>query len=64
MDEHVKILVERMVAKIGRNETRRKLVIEGISTSTSEKLVTNRYNATVGSLIGKAIERAFRKLAK
>jgi hypothetical protein len=53
-----KKLVLELAKQIGKGEARRLLVEEGVSTSTAEKLVGERYESEVRGLVRAAILRA------
>ncbi len=54
-----KLLVKQIANHVGKHGARRLLVDEGISTSTADKLVGNRYSNEVGQLVTQAIHRAY-----
>lgn len=53
-----KKVVLEIAQQVGKHEAQRLLVDEGVSTSTAQKLVANRYKNEVGQLIKQAILRA------
>lgn len=53
-----KELVQELAESLGKNEAKKFLVAEGISTSTADKLVGNRYASEVRGLVQQAIIRA------
>lgn len=53
-----KQLVAALAQQVGKHGAQRLLVDEGVSTSTAQKLVAERYKAEVGQLIRQAILRA------
>ncbi len=54
-----KAVVKEIATHVGKHDARKLLVNEGISTSTADKLVANRYSNEVGQLIKQAILRAY-----
>lgn len=59
-----KKLIIEIANHVGKHEARRLLVDEGVSTSTADKLVTNRYKNEVGQLIRQAILKAYEAYKK
>lgn len=53
-----KKVVLEIAQQVGKHEAQRLLVDEGVSTSTAQKLVANRYHFEVGQLVRQAIMRA------
>jgi len=58
MAKDPKILVKEIANHVGKHGARKLLVDEGISTSTADKLVAERYASEVGQLVLAAILRA------
>lgn len=56
--------LSQLVESVGRPEAIRLLVVEGLSVSLAEKLVSGRYPSTVRPLVASAIERVARGQAK
>jgi hypothetical protein len=56
-----KELVRKLTQQVGKHEAKRLLVDEGVSTSTADKLVADRYKSEVKELIRKAIVGAVGK---
>lgn len=56
-DKALKKTLKTLVKKVGIVEARRLLVIAGVSPSTADKLVGNRYPSEVGRLLGATITR-------
>lgn len=59
MNKDPKKVVMEIANHVGKHDARKLLVDEGISTSTADKLVANRYKNEVGQLIKQAILRAY-----
>jgi hypothetical protein len=55
-------VVAELTELVGKHEARRLLVGEGISTSTSDKLVRNRYEHEIKHLMFQAINRAYKRV--
>lgn len=53
-----KKVVLEIANQVGKHEAQRLLVDEGVSTSTAQKLVANRYKPEVGQLVKQAILKA------
>lgn len=47
-----------LAARIGKSEARRRLVVEGVSPHTADKIIGSRYPSEIGVLLGAAIQRA------
>lgn len=58
MDRDPKEIVRQLALQVGKHEARRRLVDEGISTSTADKLVGERYPSEIGQLLLQAILKA------
>lgn len=56
-----KKLVTEIANRVGKHGARRLLVDEGVSTSTADKLVGNRYVSEVKELVRNAILKAYEK---
>lgn len=54
-----KKLVMEIANRVGKHGARKLLVDEGVSTSTADKLVCNRYDSEVKELVRQAILRAY-----
>ena len=50
--------VRQIETLVGRKEALRLMVIEGVSPSTADKLLAERYDSEVGALLSLAIARA------
>jgi hypothetical protein len=59
MTKDPKKVVMEIAQQVGKHGARKLLVDEGVSTSTADKLVTNRYPNEVGQLVKQAILRAY-----
>jgi hypothetical protein len=58
MVKDAKKAVMEITSRVGKHGACKLLVGEGISTSTAEKLVANRYANEIGQLVRQAIFRA------
>ncbi len=56
--------VRDIADQVGKQEARRLLVVEGISTSMADKLVADRYGSEVRQLVRQAIGRALEAAKK
>lgn len=53
-----KIIVRELASQVGKHEAQKLLVDEGVSTSTAQKLVSDRYKPEIKELVRQAIGRA------
>ena len=58
MNKDSKEVVLEIARQVGKHEAQRLLVNEGVSTSTAQKLVYEKYKAEVGEMMRRAIARA------
>lgn len=58
MAKDPKKIVQEIANQVGKHEARKRLVDEGVSTSTADKLVRDRYPSEIGQLLLQAILKA------
>lgn len=59
-----KKLVLEIAARVGKHETEKLLMAEGVASSTAGKLAANRYDSEIKELVKNAILRAYEAYKK
>lgn len=63
-DKDLKEEVQALARLLGKSEARRRLVVEGVSPHTADKLMRGVYPSEIGVLLGSAIRKVLEAAKK